>query len=922
MSFAARLFYGAITFGMLLLAFLAYQLIAVPLLEGTVTAQQVLKPRHDHAAVDQPYDELLAKYFQPGSWERERAHVLRNDQFLMLVEKWEPEEAARLRIWPCTILYRAAGLTAEEGTPSGSRLWMLRAPQGATLQLQEGFDVTRGKIGKLVGGFLQGQIEITSPETAPGAGDGIQLRTSNLNINEQQIATSEELEFQWGPHRGSGRGLLLRFMPPNKGEDGPFHANLLELRLAEIEQLQWMLHAGDTFKKPVPVAIRSQGALTIDMRGGMARIDDRVTIDRVAETEQDQLVCDELTVRFSSLSQPAKDVQLERVAAVGNPARFRAQRSGRESMDSRSFEVAAPSMEYQMLAQTFVASGPGQLQIFSGSETSSKSDASQQQPSPELVAEWQRVVRWGPQNGYMQLSIDEGARGWTAAGSIAARQLQAQFELPKSDPQSSRRASPFDGQLVPRQIVATGDVSLASNNIEARTSRLQVAIRRSERLPVVDDTMQLRAPENSRGRLSTPGDSSKRVRISSQSIELAVEQRGNQMQLSDAIVDGRVLCQTYDKDRGQPTGDDLEIMGNRLVLRGFDAVGGVASLSGAPAQVRGKKLVLRGPTVQLDRGANRIWIDGAGTATLPLPPQIAQRYPEEKAFADVRWNHSMEFDGQSIICQRGVDIRGPAQLIRAEQVAVRMSRSIPLADFDLRGSNVAPEIVEAIGGVQIEHRTLGTEGVESMDSARLERLSYRYSTGALTGTGPGWFESVRRGSGRLLPNSGRPNSALGLVYMRVEFQNQLAANVQQRMATFDGGVRGTYGSVSDWNRRLELDTARLTRDQIILRADQLRAMQIQRTASQVPVEVQAVGNTSMESAQYVAQAYELKYEQLKGMFSLMGKGQTPAKIWDKSKPNSPQFAGCTIRFWPQKNAFKAEVQELNFELGNQPTPRR
>ena len=63
----------------------------------------------------------------------------------------------------------------------------------------------------------------------------------------------------------------------------------------------------------------------------------------------------------------------------------------------------------------------------------------------------------------------------------------------------------------------------------------------------------------------------------------------------------------------------MQILGDRLELSDAAGPNAVATVTGQPAHCEARGLGLTGSNIHLDRGANRLWIDGTGQMDLPLP---------------------------------------------------------------------------------------------------------------------------------------------------------------------------------------------------------------------------------------------------------------------------------------------------------------
>ena len=79
-----------------------------------------------------------------------------------------------------------------------------------------------------------------------------------------------------------------------------------------------------------------------------------------------------------------------------------------------------------------------------------------------------------------------------------------------------------------------------------------------------------------------------------------------------------------------PSEKPLIITGDKVVAVNFgragtphrSAVGREVTVLGRPAHVEGHGLSLNGSNINLDRGANHLWIEGPGSMELPMPDNV------------------------------------------------------------------------------------------------------------------------------------------------------------------------------------------------------------------------------------------------------------------------------------------------------------
>ena len=212
-----------------------YGLAVVPFVEPRIRDPQAdlqLSPEQA-AAIRARADRRLAalsEVFPPGSWEREDPIMLESRQMRLLFKEYHTLPDGRVNLVPCTLVVlpdrnRVAG-------DGEGRTLVLRAPRGAVLEFDEPLDLKQGRLAKLIGGSLRGQVTIRGLPTAPGAEDDIEIVTRDIELDELQVQTGETVQFRYGRSTGSGRGLVVRLKPrQGPAGQGPNVGGVESLRL-------------------------------------------------------------------------------------------------------------------------------------------------------------------------------------------------------------------------------------------------------------------------------------------------------------------------------------------------------------------------------------------------------------------------------------------------------------------------------------------------------------------------------------------------------------------------------------------------------------------------------------------------------------------------------------------------------------------
>lgn len=941
-----RFLTAAVALALLLIGYKVYQLLVVPMLEGPQAEVSPLVPEFVSAARSPAPDrDLLRDYFPPDSWERTSATVLRSADLILAVQHWEQLDEHRLKITPCTIVYAADHSAEESATataPTSGRTWIVQATEGAVLYMDQPSDIRRGSLGKVSAIYIPGRVRLTGSESAPGAGDSLELITNHLQLNEQKIWTPNEVEVHWGNNTMQGSDLTLH-LSQSKSSDQPLglalgktglrSAELVHLNLLKVQLPSEAADQQATTSISGWLEVRCAGPLVVDLLAGVARITSQVQLARMGNPQQeDQLQCDEVVARFSQWTTDKNQfdsVQLERIVATGRPTVVRSrqwQADERSRQPGKSYEFSCPKWEYDFASGEFAAHGSGKFVVEEPAADEHDEEAKVNEPN---IVTWQRELRWGKPadtqgDREMQLVVDGNARCTSRLGLIEADIVRIWVE-PTADqaPRMGHRVASANGR--PRRIIAEGKVQLRSEVLDGAAEKLDVVILPEDsgsvsELPEVPvAAMPLRAPTNS-PRIGKAG--ANRYQVYGQVMRVSMQQSGKRWNVRDVTLDQHVRCMAFHQD-GTDAPRAMELEGRTLLLRGLSEGEGIAHITGTPARIRAGKMSLEGPAIQLDRQQNRIWIDGVGSANVPLPAQLANRYPQDAAFAYVTWQHGLNFNGNTITCEQNVQVRGPAQLVSADRLSIRLSNPIDLSRQEFDKASIDLESVSAEGDVRIENRALGQGGLESVDLARVPRLTFQYKSGELIGDGPGYIETVRvQNAGARVPGGLDQGP---LMYLRVEFQQQFSANLNKRQADFRNHVFAIYAPVSDWNQRITPSSSTpLTGGQLLMTCDQFSIFQIRaRDPKDAPMELVAQGNATIEGEQFKAEAHRMSYDQGKDVFVLEGSGRGDVHLVRQTQPGGPrqETNAEKVRYSPSANTVQVNGMKM-LNLGTQPSSLR
>ncbi len=140
-----------------------YRLAVVPLVEPRVRLPETgheMSPE-EAAAIRARADRRLAALgdiFPPGAWERDEPIMLESRQMRLLFKDYQSLPDGRVNLVPCTLVVLPDRSRLADGETG--RTIVMRAPQGAVLEFDEPLDLRQGRLARLIGGSLRGQVTI------------------------------------------------------------------------------------------------------------------------------------------------------------------------------------------------------------------------------------------------------------------------------------------------------------------------------------------------------------------------------------------------------------------------------------------------------------------------------------------------------------------------------------------------------------------------------------------------------------------------------------------------------------------------------------------------------------------------------------------------------------------------------------------
>ena len=506
-----------------------HRLTVVPLVEPRVHDEQEaleLSPEQA-AAIRARADRRLAALgdiFPAGSWEREDPIMLESRQMRLLFKQYQALPDGRVNLVPCTLVVLPdRNRVADDGNEG--RTIVLRVPQGAVLEFDEPLDLRQGRLARLIGGSLRGQVTIRGTPSAPGGDDDIEIVTRDVELEEFEVRTAEMVQFRYGRSTGSGRALLARLLPrQGASNQGPSIGGIDSIRLdrdvrMRLEGMQGGLLPGqkppasggaaDSAADAAPVLVSCRGGLCLNVSANVITCEDQVEVVRtVPGGSTDQLACELLAIVLGR-QQPTDGGKSElkpvEIQAKGTPVVARSSGAGLEARAARlGYEIAtrrilldgeepvslvARDTEMEARSIDYVpgpASAPGSLMAVGPGWLRTQSAG-----SPPVQARWQKWLRMRPDGeGHVASIAGDAEVAVETQGRLSGSEMHLWLELAKPAASAVRPsaamavdasgAGPDLSGVRPTRMLARGMVEVEAEQLAARTDRMEIWFRNQE----------------------------------------------------------------------------------------------------------------------------------------------------------------------------------------------------------------------------------------------------------------------------------------------------------------------------------------------------------------------------------------------------------------------------------------------------------
>ena len=670
----------------------------------------------------------------------------------------------------------------------------------------------------------------------------------------------------------------------------------------------------------------------------------------------------------------APNLEARLVEARGNPVVVRSPSTGGQARCQR--------LEYDVKSGRISLQGTGNLQ-----------GAMPRNPAQKYQARWSKELRYEPQSSLPEAGArqpaqmislvggahvriaDIGSRGPNGVpqpAALSAEEIHAWLDPSQSGesnpagqsrsgqgrPSQNRTSQsptshapapavgiggPGSGDLRPKRLLAQGSVRLDSVPLSGATGRLEVFFVAATAAAGGSATSGATNPaQRSATGQQNPGPQ-QQFRFAGSQVQVRFNVRGDQTELRDVLLEGN--ADLRETKTAKPDEKPLLATGDRLQLAGGDGPNSQVTVVGKPAYVEARGMTLSGASIQLERGSNRLWVDGAGRMTMPVNRDIGGHSQTAEQKLEINWEGRMNFDGHSALFERSIVAHTAQQLLRTERLEVTLKRTIDFSNPPTPNRKSEPAQIDQIvcqGGAFVENRTFDERGLSSIDRLQALDLAINDTTGGIDAHGPGWVSSVRRGAPTPPPAPGSPAAkaaatkaaATGaddkdkkpdkdqdkLSYLNVHFARAITGNMHTRELTFADQVKTVYGPVENWEQQLDAENPEaLPPEGVVMTCDQLS---VRETSDRMPaedgkqargfLELEALGNTLVEGNGFTARAHRLTFAEKKSLLVLEGDGRGDAQLFRQPVPGGPtsQAAARRILYWQSTN--RVEIDDARF----------
>lgn len=883
---------------------------------------------------------VAQQYLPRDPWAIDAPYRHRDDNTFVYCDRYQlGNRQQSLSVRPFAVVMMESVRTGRETKP------ITLVADSAQMDFSSALNDDEFNVGRVTSGQLLGTVRIEGPDGLLIVG-----RNFFVSESSKRIWSDDIVLFRYGPHFGRGRGVEIRLATSEDSKGILAAEAIRTVRLREDVALELLRDGEVRTKSTPQtelIHVNSRGHLEFDLETNIATLERDVRVRQPTGPEsEDTLKCDVLSIQFREEPKDSEDtentdgglkpVQLmaqgnielqspenellvtqvtdltylldERVIELANTLAF-ADGSGppirivQESSDITCRRVILVHDEDHNVT-TVVCRSPGQL----------RTRDPKQNNQLALFAKWDSELRMEPDPtsdlSVLKLVGNALVRQPLEQTQLSAETIRLWFDRPPSEPESETQTSPSavtaEANVHPVRLIAETNVSIRSPRMSGPTNRLVVDF---ETRPPTDLTSrergEFRQTAFQRQKRTAPAGGQlfdKAFGVSAGSIQARIrpEAGDGESEMPEVRLEGRVLVQSLDSKENPA----VVIRGEVLHVLEDDAGNQTVKLLGQPGSVLQNDRLITGSSIFLDRAGNEAEVIGKGGMRFVVDKDLEGQPLETPEPLHIVWTSGMHFDGTVADLQGDVtatlgDDETQRQELICPQMKVHFSEPVSFSDGFQDGNEAELgkllEYIECLGGVTVNSFEFSQGRTIEERHGFFRDMTMNQQTGEMTAAGPGWLTSWTQDRPRLSRAvSARANESItarkaGWNFTRIDYMGTLKGNFRTQVTTFRQNVEIVYGPVERLSQAIDPDAGvdgELPDGAIRIRCDQLEVTGRGDDPDQRTVELHGTGNAILEGRTIHAEADAIKYDERKELFTLLGKGNRMARIWQREHPRA------------------------------------
>ena len=965
------------------------------------------------------FTEKALQWFQADPWVKDANAKFRDGGRLLYFDKWELENNDHtISISPVAFLWQQEG----DEVPITATAQSAQLDSSTPLKMQE------AKLGKIVSGSLYGDVLINGPD-----GLRIEGRSFHISEDAMKIWTGQPVKFAWGTHSGRAEsGAEIELLgSDNKEKDGLLAINDVQrIRLRGRIHCDLSFQDQDSLREPIRMNVSAANGFEFfvptkeaTFSGFLDRTanrDNQVLIEHPTATGTiDQLYCSKLVLKFQPVvkdADPEKkstQLQLSRIEAEGQPVEFTTTKDGDEQvyarmgmlkyhLENRMIELldndkrfpvevhqagskltashVLVAMSEDNEVHTIECRGEGRIGPsvrIAGLSQPKITGASWATSLLMRRAEEQRITITGNAKVIQATRLPSGKLQADLSLSSDVMDLFLDNALPAevdSSPVAPEGfATPMQGlnisKVRPRQLVATGNVSLTAQDVSGNArEKLVVSFEKDATAGITDlqDSLRLNPDASVVKAVSQTSESpsttlSGKTTFFSDTIEAVVRlPDSGQPQFEDVWLKGDVkvshVSANQDKSTGQ--GDqDFTANGNMLFAKsGFTGkteislFGDPAAVVNASNRIEGQRIDLSEMKATAQDAQRQARVEGSGRIRFVVNTGLDGKPLAKPSPLDIYWGDHMSFSGRTAHFVGNIravmnnktdhDVELTCAGLKVHfSDEVKLESAGKKDEFRISDSKNSRSPAGDIERIECESRVVLK--IDMMEKgvvlgrhyAEFADLEFNQITGEFRATGPGLIESTQPDKGkRRLASSSRTvvrsntpskTSEETFFFIRANFIGELNGNSTREFVRLKQHIRGIFGPVRSLTDRLEIDglsAEELPENTGALHCENLSISAIPGASKDLSTSFSLVAESNaaengkgtrspcrFESKMFAGVADKIKYDHSKQQFILLADEGRQATVSNQRDGGSRQVLnGGRFEYYTDRNHLVAE----------------